>query len=376
MTLRMTTPVAFIVAVVFALLLPRPRTALADAAPPLTPPGSSVDPSSSTPVQMWSERVEIDAGGLLQEDPQVHVVAIFRMRNTASLPQNLRARFPLEHPAEPSPTVENLSIRVGSIAVPTTQVREPSYWQEADLPILWAAFEVSFPVATDVLITAEYDIRPNTNHGRSRIDYVLETGAGWFGPIAVADIVVRLPFHNCPVTCMWYAESWPTPSYAGNTLTWRRWNLNPTRDDNFYVSLISPSLWTQIQPLETLAANGAATSADYLELASLYLSAATERDEFIVWPLLVDTAEITIRRGLSLYPQSSDLQTQLACVRWERLRQDIIARQRSPTPAELVEVERIRGIFLRAIALDPRNRLAQDMLTWIEGYEWRTPSEP
>jgi hypothetical protein len=324
---------------------------------------------------MWSEYVELDATGLLRDDGRVHVVAVFRMRNTASSPQDLRARFPLEHPRGIGdgwglfPTVENLTVEVGATPTPTMEVREPSYWEDALQPIRWAAFDVEFPVGRDVLITVEYDVPPRPDYYGIALDYVLETGAGWFGSIGLAQIVVRLPYAPNPDNYIWHTPTWPTPSIAANTLTWTRWNLNPSQEDNFFVYLVAPAAWERVLELETLAANGQAAGEDYLELSLLYWRVATDEHEVSIRPVLADAAERAARRGLRIDPRSSELLYQLAYVQWVRIANKLQwYYQRGPTPAEQAEIDRIRNMFLRAYDLDPDNRHSLDMARYIEEY--------
>jgi hypothetical protein len=352
---------------------------LADAAPPLTPPGSSIDPTSSTPVRMWSETVELDATGLLQESGRVHVEAVFRMRNTAPSRQNLRARFPLEHPQGIGdgwgsfPIVENLAVQVDSTPAPTAEVREPSYWEDADQSIRWAAFDVEFPVGEDVVISVEYDVSPTPGYNFVRLDYVLETGAGWFGPIALARMVVRLPYPANTDNYISHAGRWPAPAMSGNRITWRRWNLDPSREDNFFVYLVAPQAWETIRQLETRAANGGATPQDFAQLSLLYWRVATDESEMSIYAPLADVAERAARRGLALDPDSSELLSQLAYIQWVEIAQRLTFARRGPSPTEQAQIDRIRDIFLRAFELDRSNYGARDMTRFIEAYSWVYP---
>jgi hypothetical protein len=331
---------------------------------------------------MWSEHVQLDATGLLEEDGKVHVVATFRMRNTASSRQNLRARFPLEHPEGIGdgygrfPTVENLMVEVGAAPVITIEVSEPSYWEEAAQPIRWAAFDVEFPVGRDVLITVEYDVPPRIDFSAVAIDYVLETGAAWYGAIALARIDVLLPYPVSSDNYTWSAPTWGTPRFAGNTLTWTQWDLNPTREDNFFVYLVDPADWHRIRELETMAANGQATREDFLQLSVLYWRAATDAYELSINPPLADAAERAARRGLLIDPRSSELIYQLAYIQWVSIANPLDwYYRRPPTAAEQRQIDRIRDMFLRAYDLDRNNRDALDMARFIEHYRWPVPDE-
>jgi len=354
-----------------------PTPVLEDVAP-LTSPGSLVNPTSSTPVQMWNERVLLDMTGLLMPEPRVHVVATFRMRNTATSEQRIRVRFPLQHP-EGSDPIEDLSIEVDFAPVPTTDVLEPSYWQEADNPIHWAAFDVAFPIGTDVIITAQYHIRPRQFERDVDVDYVLETGAGWFGPIESAQIVVRLPYRNCMATCISYAPSWPSPSYHGEMATWTRWNLDPTRGDNFRITLLSPSVWSEILRLETAAANHVAAPEDYMTLADDYRSLGIYRDVSIVRPDLVRLADTTMRRGLAAYPESAELAAwaaDRAFFTWSMILGTAALDGRNPTTGELAELRSIRHVLRQLLLLYPEDTRLQQNMWFVERYPWPTVLAP
>jgi hypothetical protein len=305
-------------------------------------------------------------------------MATFRMRNNAASDQHLRARFPLQHP-EGSALIDNLSIEVDFAPAATTQVLEPSYWQQAEYPIYWAAFDATFPVGRDVIITAEYDLQPRQYEGDLSLDYVLETGAGWFGAIEFARIEVRLPYENCTAICMSYAPSWPAPARVGDLFTWTRWNLNPTRSDNFSITFVSPSLWREILDLETRAANGLATHDEYLLTANLYWSAAMGPGDFLARPWLVELAARTARRGLALRGEPSEFVTSLATYYsslWHSIVQLVDWEARAPTAFELAEVERIRVALHRALAFDPDNGHALRVLREMETYSWPPPLGP
>lgn len=354
---------------VFLLAL-TPVEVRADAAPPLTPPGSSIAADAVTRVQMWSETVEIDARGLVHESGAVSVAASFRMRNTGPTPERLQVRFPLEHPMGIGdayggfPAVQHLTVYVDSQPVVTGETRQPTYstyWGEVGPEIKWATFDVAFPLGRDVIIGVSYTIQPTPDYHGTRLDYVMETGGGWWGAIERAEIIVRLPYSSSTVRANFrQAHSWPAPNFVGDTLRWTRWHIEPVTDDNFYVLLAPPHLWAEILTLERRIRTAQGTPADYVALTEAYWLAGTERHDWVFFPELAIAAQASARRGLIQFPGMPDLMAQQAYMQvmwiathtgtWTLL--DL-------SPSDQAQVNRARCQIARALELDPSSTWAQ-----------------
>jgi hypothetical protein len=355
----------------------------ADVAPPLTPPASSIWAEPGTRVQMWSETVELDARGLVEDSGTVSVTARFRMRDSGSSPEQLRVRFPLEHPMGIGdayggfPAVQDLAVYVDSQPVVTAETREPTYstyWGEVGPEIRWATFGVAFPVGRDVTIDVAYTIQPTPDYDGTRLDYVMETGAGWWGAIERAEIVVRLPYPSSTIRGSFrQADTWPAPRFAGDSLRWVRWHVEPATDDNFYLLLAPPHLWVQVLTLERRIRNGEGTSADYVALTEAYWYAATDRHDWVFFPGLAIAAQASATRGLIQFPGTPDLMGQEAYMQimwiathtgtWTLL--DL-------SPSEQAQVARARCEIARALELDPSSTWPQMA---AEAFRVSTPRE-
>ncbi len=91
------------------------------------------------------------------------------------------------------------------------------------------------------------------NESLAEFYYILETGAGWRGPIGQGDIIFRLPYSASlemiessdflrPV----YTSTTPSFVAEGHDLRWHFTNLEPTSQDNVRLSVITPPVWQAI----------------------------------------------------------------------------------------------------------------------------------
>jgi tetratricopeptide (TPR) repeat protein len=81
--------------------------------------------------------------------------------------------------------------------------------------------------------------------------YLLETGAGWKGPIGSADLIVRLPYEATPQNVLLtehtgWSLTTPGASLDGREVRWHYNNLEPTRENNLEISIVQPSYWKKV----------------------------------------------------------------------------------------------------------------------------------
>lgn len=348
-----------------------PVVAHADAAPPLVALGGSLESGQGTKVQMYSEKVEMDARDLAREDGKIAITARFRMRNTGSEEEHLTVRFPVEFPGEapPAPVAEGLTVEINSAPSRTNEIVEPLTLTDGLGQIRWASFDVTFPPERDVIITVRYTIRPIGYFFGTRLQYVLQTGGGWEGPIELVQIVVRLPYDTSWSNYLGQMSPstwWRPLTMSGDTMTWTKWHLEPTGDDNFDGLFVRPWLWSSILEFERRIANGEASPEDYLTLAHQYWTAAVDDFNYVTLPRLANAAEAAIRRGRVSSPWSVDLIAEGAYYRWMRL-----THSNSITAGEFDELQRLKAARIRcqlegALAIDPSNRRANELATLMQ----------
>jgi hypothetical protein len=268
----------------------------ADAAPPPDPTVGGIGPyqPQKTNVQMMSETVFID----VPESPPkpepsepIKVKANFAMRNQGQTDEQMQVIFPLtrlayDYNSEPPIYRVNLSSFVAKVngkPVPISQITTPAEIPEDPnkvengftMEVLWAAFPVTFPVQEDVLLQVEYEMLNQYAEMEGAdftgIEYILETGAGWYGKILSADITVRLPYLIEEI-----ALEYVKPDYviSGKELHWTLNDFEPTRKDNLYVRVVQEESWKAIMDLRSKIKRNPKDIDAWVELAGRYESLA------------------------------------------------------------------------------------------------------
>lgn len=354
--------------------------ALADIAPPETPPGSSIGPGGQTQVRMLAERVRIDiqprAPGteeaarsqpIAGDAAQAHVSGDFTMRNLGDAGEQMQVRFPLDNPSGRSndsfnpnyfPEVQGFMASVGGQSVATTVITTPASQGGDRPPIPWAAFDVSFPAGQDLNIGVTYTITPTGYLPEARFAYVLETGAGWRDSIGSVDIVARLPYAATDENVL-LAEDQTTPGgqFAGNEVRWHWENLEPTAQDNFFVTVIAPGIWQAILDAREAAQAKPDDVETLVALAMAYEAALPRKGLFARDNHFASLGEQAYERAVMLQPDSATLHAGLAEMLWRHWS------AQATLPPDDPHVRRVVSEVSRALALDPQNEQAKRVLS-------------
>ncbi len=255
----------FLLAILFMFVSTFPQaTALADAAPPEAPPGTTLLPGESiTQVRMVSETVTLT----ISKDPSdaEHAIAkteaVFTMRNLGAAEEKMAVRFPLSFFNGNSdgyfqfPEIDSIAVKVNGKNAPTRREMQPFAASELSYPerdeIPWAVFDVTFPPNQDIIIEVVYHVDGFGYYPYEAFKYVLETGAGWNGTIGSAEIIVRLPYEvseqNLDLTGQaGHGGSTPGGVMSGNEIRWKFRDLEPTYSDNIQIVLVTPLQWEKV----------------------------------------------------------------------------------------------------------------------------------
>lgn len=301
---------------------------VADSAPPWYAQGASVEASESmTHVQMASEEVLLVVEKRQEIDPEIrglaagymtgHVEATFVMRNHGPQEESFDVWFPLGTPPKYSygDTIQNFAAWVDEIPAETGRGQTRDEW---DHPVSWATWPVTFPPGQDVLLRVTYDVLPIGYGKYGRFEYVLETGAGWWGLIKEGTVTIRYPHEvNASTTILHRGGRGIIPpdpasfTISGNEVIWHFSDLEPTEDDNICLTVLAPQMWEEI----TAAQRDVAAMPDSPE-AHLRLARA------LVAPLQFETggglshvgnsvafaelAEASFQRALELDPKNAE----------------------------------------------------------------------
>lgn len=239
---------------ILALLFP--ISSLADAAPPDVPDGENINPGEGTTmVQMVAEEVIIDVGlthevlyindyGDYLEGYTVAYNCTFWLVNQGTETENLAVRFPIRSDFEFG-TINILSIKVNYQPTPWVEDENTTFYIDG---FQWAHFDVLFPPGEEVEVQVTYTsiTRGWPGNPRQILSYILETGAGWYGPIEHGRIILRLPYKTTSENVILAYTNTSEGIFNNSDVYWEFSNLEPTSDDNWKVGIIEPDLWLQI----------------------------------------------------------------------------------------------------------------------------------
>ncbi len=327
----------FFLALCFFLSLPANQLARADAAPPPDPTVGGAGPyqPQKTNVQMVSETVVIEVPAYEDNSSnQISVTADFNLQNQGPVKEEMHVIFPLSRldpwrPEESDYRVDSTTFEVwvDGVKAPTWEIFTPAeegyeleYGSNA-VPtrgfypdVRWAAFDVAFPVRQMVSLRVGYKMLGSS--GFSGVGYILETGAGWYGKILSADLILRLPYAATTETVLNANHGYV---FSGNEVRWKLINFEPTREDNLNVRIVPPEEW---QPILELRSQVKQHPDD---VDALYaLGHQYEQSGFWNSPggilvgnwHLVDLAKESFEKAIELRPDWGDAHFRLARVLW------------------------------------------------------------
>ena len=227
----------------------------ADVAPPIQPPITNLEPGTDTTlVRMMAETVliEVQPDTIRDSLGKAHITASFTMRNEGSADETLAVRFPIsaDNGRGEYPEIANLSILVNNAKKSFSRVNYPDIrWENKDVP--WAEFQVSFPPDQDVNIEISYDLNGSGYAPFVAYYYLLETGAGWYGTIGSADIILRLPYTASEENVITnlqigWSETSTGGKFDGNEVRWHFDDFEPGPEgpvQNMEFSIVAPEAW-------------------------------------------------------------------------------------------------------------------------------------
>lgn len=364
----------FIFALIFLLQVPI-APVHADIAPPSAVGigGLKSSGTETTNVQMTFERVELEILEIPPDqsptkrysDHQIAVNAWFILHNTGKAEENMQVVFPLSDfndcgRSEYSAPRSRMKLRIargsfkaaidGSPAMITEVIVRDN--KNSGCDFYWAGFDVTFPVDRDVMVRVSYFMDNSGQWSDSpaldsveSFEYILETGAGWKGPISKGYVVVRFPYKVEDNVLEGTSSDYKTED---NEITWAFEDLEPTAEDNIAVGFVEPGLWRNIKIYRQKVANDPADVQSWISLAGMYhwvgyINGSRPRNSDYV-----DKTDETYERALKLNPNSSEL-----CVAVAQYIASQSVRNIPPRAIQLLE---------KALQLDPSNTEALAMI--------------
>ncbi|MBN1310460.1 MAG: hypothetical protein JXB30_03500 [Anaerolineae bacterium] len=257
------------------------RSVLADAGPKPPPDSESVAPGGYTEVQMESENVLLVVGNGV-----AYVQAYFRLRNQGTATETIDVQFPLGYGGSYE-LIEDFTVWIDG-AVGDYVVEEDEHNNT------WAVWKMTFVPGQLVNLGVGYTA--SSSHGC--YEYILHTGAGWYGTIGEGTIIFRMPYEVDDFNTRFdERDSSPHPDYytvSGTDVTWRFTDLEPTADDDICLCMMAPWVWQEIQTARQRVATNPDSADASLQLARILnqaligfpeYSGRDERFSFIMIPI-------------------------------------------------------------------------------------------
>ena len=363
------------------------QPARADIAPPAEPPGSNISPADSTQVQMLAETVQIQVQPVAyQSRPRLaaefalaSVKASFSMRNQGEAAEQLQVRFPLMDPSGMGdgfghyPEIQDIQVRVNEKATTTRRVTTPTpnTWDQSAPPIAWAAFDVSFPAGRKVNIDVQYTLQPTGYFPVAEFGYILETGAGWYGSIGSADIILSLRYDVNSQNLLYGDYNTTSGGQVnGQQITWHYADLEPTRDDNLRIDIMDPKTWMDLlQARQAVQANAGDSNA-WQSLAQAAGNAAQDKSGK-GWLRSDPGGQVLALESMGAYeqvlaarPKDPGLWAGYENLILRIVMQDYPTLDRQPTATD-AHFQKLVEAVNQVLTLDPNNEAVQSDAQWV-----------
>ena len=300
--------------------------------------------------------------------PIANVTALFTMRNVGDTAERLAVRFPLTDPSGQGdgwgrhPEIERVAVAVNNRPVAVRVITMTNPYDAASPPVKWAVFNATFPPGRDVQITVEYILQSTGYPPYGRFKYILETGAGWDGPIGSVEFILKLPYQANEQNVL-LGQSTPGGQFVDQEVRWRFKDIEPQEKDNFYVTVMAPSTWQRILEARRQAEANPKSAAAWRELARAYLGAISGKYGPEQGAEFVPLIEEAYRRAQENDPGSAQLYAELA--------QTLLNIYPPVFHINPEVIEKILAALRAAFERDPGNALAQKVVTdlrqWLSG---------
>lgn len=318
-------------------------------------------------VQMMSERVVIDLRPPWSDGIDADVTANFVMRNQGTVDEQMDVGFPLNGPGDMNPDgsitkLRNLTVKINGLSITPQYTSEDKWLTNKDQDVVagdWAVFNVLFPAGKDVAIEVNYKQPPKYVAPMTEYDYILISGAGWYGPIGRGDIIFRLPYTILKGENFFDAEyvngqDWLSSGIiVENEARWHFENLEPRRD--WSVNVIRPKDWEAVLSARQAVISNQYDAKLWLELGEAYSYSSKEAGGKLCNHS--DAAITAYQQSVALKPDWAEAHALLAgeyyCAYWD-----------SNFTSSGLDLNLQQAAFQElsvALALDPNNQAALDL---------------
>jgi hypothetical protein len=333
---------------------------------------------------MAYERVEMEIQSVIPpkdgnfSQNRVTVTAYFTMRNQGDISESMQVIFPLESFSNCRlgfsggnsytsyfVNADSFQVLVNGNPVPVEKVvtdhpdKDVQGLGDTCKQMTWAGFDVTFPPDEDVVIQVEYVMESMGVDSMQNIEYILETGAGWAGPIERGYVIVKFPYTASVENVL--PESTPGYQFLYYEIFWSFENLEPTRDNNIQVSIVSPDTWQKIIALRQDLKENPGQPEKWQDLSQTYFDIATWHGDNIRSGQYLQKIAPTYETGIAYNPNNAELYARYAEFKIYGLSPRLL---RQLTEEEAVP---ILSLLNKALALEPDNQTASMNLSNLLG---------
>jgi hypothetical protein len=193
---------------------------------------------------------------------------------------------------------------------------------------------------------------------------VLETGAGWWGPIGEGTVTIRYPYKVNESTVV--LRNWgrgiclPSPTafrISGTEVIWHFTDLEPVEDDNICLTVLAPSIWEEITAAQRDVMAMPDSSEAHLRLARALAAVLEFEKGGGLSPVgnsvaFAELAEASFRRALELAPEDVEIYV------------DYLEFIRSMTSDGTLMPENLLRLLERALELAPDDHRLLQIQEW------------
>ena len=192
------------------------------------------------------------------------------------------------------------------------------------------------------------------------IEYILETGAGWAGPIKRGYVVFKFPYEATNENVLLATTA--GYQFLYNEIFWSFENLEPTSNDNINVSIVSPNIWQEMVSWRRELRENPKLPEDWLNLANTYEYISTWHGPNIRDPYFYQKIPSIYEAGISANPDNASLYSNYA----EFINDDCCYYfSNNMTPEHLAHIEKLID---KALALDPQDSKGRSLMGVIQSY--------
>jgi len=231
---------------------------------------------------------------------------------------------------------------------------------------------VTFPAHQRVLLRVEYKM-DGSGVPFTGIGYILETGAGWYGRIFSADIILHLPY---PASLDVIEDASPGYVFSGNEMRWKLKNFEPTRSNNLSVKVLYPEDWHIMHDLRSNAERNPYVAETWYELGDEYRQLARRGSQHFAG-LSIKSYE----KAIALRPDWGDAHLQLANILWHgnpKVKQALMngaykISMEDPTLQRVLKELKLARTYGAISMPDERDRLIYEMNAVVPGLNLTLP---